>query len=485
MLTLPVLIDCEDRLQSRVRYTLDSLLMAAQVTPLLIDEPPADGPWLLYSVNSRRSFTNTHCVRIPHLPAAWDFPTIRTAEVRMEFAQGVPVVGGPLLEGVDNETDIAFDLLASTFYFLASVCERSEAPRPGARGLYRDSAFAKHGLPQTIVDLYLKTLLARIDKVVAHACRSPRSPKRWLSDKAYAVVLSHDVDFLAESVTENIAQAVRTAMRHLLRQRAPVDAARGFVSFVKALAKGRDPFCDLPGIIAGEKAMGVGASFQVAVGHRHAADVNYHIEHESVRRALSYIRDQGFEIALHGSVRSTEQVEWYVEEAAQLANCFGAPIGSRQHFLSFGYDALFEAQERAGIQFDMSMGFPDRTGPRSGFSFPYFPYSLTKDRPYNVVEIGLTLMDVTLRGYMKLNCRSAWTEIERQLDHLRAVGGCTSVVWHPIVFGGARDPGMDHLFWEMIERIKATNGAAVDGRSINAHIRERARLYPSFTSCVG
>ena len=110
---------------------------------------------------------------------------------------------------------------------------------------------------------------------------------------------------------------------------------------------------------------------------------------------------------------------------------------------------------------------------------------MTHDRPYNVVEIGLTLMDVTLRGYMKLDFRSAWLEIERQIDHLRAVGGCTSVVWHPIVFGGARDPGMEDLFWEMIERIKATNGVATDGRSINALVRERARLYSSFSSFAG
>lgn len=474
MLSLPVLIDCEERLQGRAWYALDSLFMAAQIAPVPVEEPPGRGPWLLYSSKIRRGIANRQCVRIPHSPAAWEFS-----------AGQQPTIGGHALDDADHETDVTFDLVASAFYFLASLGERHITPQPGARGLYRDSVFARCSLPQTIVDDYLQILLARLDTVLARSNHAPRALPRWPGDKRFAVVLSHDVDFLAEGRAETFAQAGRTAMRHLVRQHAPLDAARGLLKFAKALMRGRDPFCDIPGIIAREKQLGVRSSFQVAVGHRDPADVNYYIERDSIRRSLSHIRDEGFEVALHGSVRSTEQIEWYAEEATKLAKYLAVPIGSRQHFLSFDYEELFEAQERAGIQFDMSMGYPDRTGPRAGFSFPYFPYSLTRDRPYNVVEIGLTLMDVTLRGYMKLDCRSAWPEIERQIDHLRSVGGCASVVWHPIVFGGARDPGMDDLFWKMIEKIKATNGTATDGRSINAHVRERARLYPSFSGFAG
>ena len=71
--------------------------------------------------------------------------------------------------------------------------------------------------------------------------------------------------------------------------------------------------------------MGVSASFQVAVGHRHAAEVNYHIERDSICTSLSHIRDEGFEIALDGSVRSTEQIEWYVEEATKSAKQRAVP----------------------------------------------------------------------------------------------------------------------------------------------------------------
>ena len=203
-----------------------------------------------------------------------------------------------------------------------------------------------------------------------------------------------------------------------------------------------------------------------------------------MRKKLSRIVDEGFEVALHGSIRSTEQEEWYVEEAATLAKYLERPIGSRQHFLSFDYDSLFEAQELAGIQFDMSMGYPDHPGPRAGFSFPYFPYSLERERPYNVVEVGLTLMDVTLHGYLNLRDGDAWRVIETHLEQLRIIGGCASVVWHPIVFGGARDPGLEDLFWKMLQAVKEAGGLATDGRTINGYVRQKAKLYASFASMV-
>jgi hypothetical protein len=217
------------------------------------------------------------------------------------------------------------------------------------------------------------------------------------------------------------------------------------------------------------------------VARRHPNDVNYDIEDDTIRNYLRVITASGFDLCLHGSYRSTEDPDWYGDEAALLARRLGKPLGSRQHFLSFDYDALFAAQERVGIQYDMSMGYPDRVGPRAGFSYPYFPYCLKDDRPYNVLQLSLFLMDVTLRSYLRLKPTGARKVIDTTLDDLHRKGGCVSAVWHPIVFGSARDPGYDALYWDMTERIRKTGGLATDGRTINAFWRHRADSYASFT----
>jgi hypothetical protein len=281
-------------------------------------------------------------------------------------------------------------------------------------------------------------------------------------------------------VLHNILQGGKTILRHAVRQRNIADAFRAGIGLAQCLLARHDPYGCIPEIIAGEKARGVRSSFQVAVARRHPADVNYDIRDDRARDYLRAITDAGFDLCLHGSYRSTERLEWYVEEAALLAERLARPFGSRQHYLSFDYDTLFRAQEVAGIRYDMSIGYPDRCGPRAGFSFPYFPYCLEEDRPYDVLEIPLFYMDVTLQSYMRFSPSAAWNVLESGLQDLKRKGGAVSVVWHPIVFGGARDPGYDALYWRLVERIGELGGVATDARVIHDEWRRRARPYASF-----
>lgn len=479
--TLPIVLRCADTHAPRVRYVLDTLLMAAGIRTRYVNEAPSNGPWLLYAGSvSEAEFRRSSCLAIAHCSGAWQlFDAGQDAEQAADV-DGLPVVLPLTGMGFDRDQDIRFDLAANAFYFLASWSERVNGANADGRQLHAHSVFSRLGLPQDIVDRYLECLLQRL----GHLCERlniERWPRiEWPEGARYALVLSHDVDFVPAGPVDVARQGAKTALRHLLRERDPADALRAMSGLASACLAGRDPYGCVPEIIERERALGVRSSFQVAVGHRHPHDVNYRIEDDRVRDYLRSITDAGFDLCLHGSVRSTENPDWYVGEAALLERRLARPRGSRQHFLSFDYDALFSAQERAGIHYDMSMGFPDQIGPRAGFSHPYFPYCVEQDRPYDVLQISLFLMDVTLRGYMGLKLPAAWQAIEHTLDQLGRVGGCASAVWHPIVFGGARDPGYDELYWRMVSRVRETGGVATDGRTINDHVRRRASGYTSF-----
>jgi hypothetical protein len=377
--------------------------------------------------------------------------------------------------------DVSFDVVANAFYFLSSWSERG-TDNSQTRKLHSNSVYARLSLPQDIVDLYLGRIMHLLNALCDRLERERWTSIEWPQEATHAVVLSHDIDFIPSGIGDVAKQGAKTVFRHLWRQRDPADAVRAAAGLARAIVQGRDPYGCVPAIIEREKHLGVRASFQVAVGHRHPNDVNYRIEDDKVRDYLRAIPDAGFDLCLHGSYRSTEHWDWYVEEVDLLAQRLCRPLGSRQHFLSFNYDALFLVQEQVGIQYDMSMGFPDRIGPRAGFSYPYFPYCLGEDRPYDVLEISLFLMDVTLRSYMNLKGREAWKAMELALEDVRSKGGCVSVVWHPIVFGGARDPGYDRLFWDMVNHVIETGGVATDGRAINSFWRGLAGRYSSFAS---
>ena len=281
------------------------------------------------------------------------------------------------------------------------------------------------------------------------------------------MVLSHDVDFLPVGPGQLDTSAKRYyASAAPSRPRRCWRAARGWLSAVPA---SRPSGCARSHSREEALACARLSSGRVSTSERRELP----IESDSVRDYLRAITDAGFDLCLHGSYRSTENPQWYIEEVELLARRLSRPQGSRQHFLSFDYDTLFAAQEQAGIQYDMSMGYPDSPGPRAGFSYPYFPYNLREDRPYRVLQISLFLMDVTLRGYLGLRPTAAKTVIDACLHELRDKRGCASAVWHPIVFGGARDPGYDSLYYEMTrQKFDGRDGdrwPQVNTIGVNAH----------------
>jgi hypothetical protein len=476
---LRIVMRCAGTLRAKARYVFDILCLARGIPVEHADMPPRAGAWLLYG-EARPGVDPLHrCVAVTHTSSSWEY---LVGEEEPRAGRAPPA--HPFVPTTPSETEaspqIPFDLPASAFYLLSSWAERNNPPKTESRQLYSTSLFARRNLPQDLLDRYLDRLMTSLDIVTQRTGQAPWTRLGWPNGSHYAVVLSHDIDFLPVRRIDTVAQGIKSIARHLLRHRDPADAARAAVGLARALLAGEDPYGCVPQIIAKERRLGVRASFQVAVGHGHPKDVNYRIEDERVCAYLRAIVDAGFDLCLHGSYRSTQDPARYVKEADLLARRLHRPRGSRQHFLSFDYDALFGAQERAGIQYDMSMGYPDQVGPRAGFSYPYFPYCLAEDRPYDVVEVSLVLMDVTLRGYLGLNAMRAWPKVYDVLEALRRKRGCASLVWHPIVFGGARDPGYDTLFSRAVEHVQATGGAATDGCTINRFWRSQARGYASF-----
>jgi hypothetical protein len=472
-----VVLQCDPHVRRRVIYTIDTLFMAAGLPCDYVDRAPREGVSLVHAASGPSRDDSGSCLFIRHSSLSWQSLSGGHAPLGCEFADAADVLRTAELTG----NTIDFDLFSYAFFFLASAEERRQAVRGGGfRATFGASTFAEHTIPQDIVDRYVDLLIRKL-RGIAETAGVPLSAETgWPSGKAFAIVLSHDVDYLPERPLDNAIQGARSVLRHAVKQRDLVSAVQAFVGIARAAMSGRDPYGCIPEILAQERARGVRASYQVAVAHRHANDVNYRVDNPSTAEYLRVLCGPDADLCLHGSVRSTENAAWYVEEVETLARHLARPLGSRQHYLSFDYDALFSAQERAGIQYDMSLGYPDQIGSRCGFSFPFFPYNLQEDRPYDVLQISLFLMDVTLQSYLGLRADRARDVARGCIDGVRRRGGCVSIVWHPIVFGGARDPGYDSVYWDLVDHVLATNGLATDGRTINDWWRGRAAGYASF-----
>lgn len=484
MVPVTITLNCAETFKPKARYVLDTLLSTHRVPVEYEDlgnlrETPTHHA--IYYGPLSDAPNDERCLRIFHDADYGAFFKREAVADEPRRVQGLPILVGQAAPAFTNDRDIGFDLIANAFYFLSSWPERILDKSRGGPTHFPESVFSSLGIPQDIVDQYLALLVQRLNRLASAADRPAYQPLRWNGNKRFAVVLSHDVDFIPSTTGDVLKKGAQSLLRSVVRHQSPLDACRVSGAFLRNIDRRENPYRRIPHMIARERARNVRASYQIAVARHHPNDVNYSVDDPGVVRYLRTIQDNGFEICLHGSYLSTEIPGAYEQEAARIRECFGEVTGSRQHYLSFRQETLFRAQERAGIQFDMSLGYADQIGFRSGFSFPFFPYCFDEDRPYNVLQISLFLMDVTLRGYMGFGPDEALKRIQEQLGALARTGGCGSVVWHPILFGDARDPGYGPLFWKLIDEVEDRNGLATDGATVNAFWRGQMEGYTSFS----
>ena len=247
---------------------------------------PEHGPWLFYGSNKETTWPSSRCLAIAHCPESWRFLAGRDNITAARTLDGLPALFPETAPGFEPPADIPFDVVANAFYFLSSWSERRESEIGHMRRLHTNSVYARFDLPQDIVDLYLARIIDLLDAICDRLGIERWTGIEWPKHATHAVVLSHDIDFIPSGIFDVAKQGAKTVLRHLLRQRDPADAIRAAAGLVRALVQGRDPYGCIPEIIERERKLGVRASFQVAVGHRHPDDVNYRIEDERTREYL-------------------------------------------------------------------------------------------------------------------------------------------------------------------------------------------------------
>ncbi len=83
----------------------------------------------------------------------------------------------------------------------------------------------------------------------------------------------------------------------------------------------------------------------------------------------------GGEVGLHGSYRSGDDEALLRAERHDLEVLLGRPVrGLRFHYLRMRWHEVVGRLDRLGIEYDTTLGFSDRPGPRAGFSFPFRPW---------------------------------------------------------------------------------------------------------------
>jgi hypothetical protein len=370
----------------------------------------------------------------------------------------------PCLTRTKQGFTIGIDIFKETGYLLSG---HLDSIRPSL-----DITTQKELAAKPVVD-FLENLLF---EVILIACREGAVPliqkSYWPEGKKFAVCLTHDVDEIKKTY-QWISRPLRFAGRGDYR------GCKGQVhSFIQKI-RGAEPYYTYDDIISIEQDLGVKSTYFILKesGKAHLFSKktwylygrNRSLQSREIRALIWRLKENGDEVAIHGSYFSYRDPELLKEETRELEHALHENvIGTRQHNLNLDIPATWNHQISAGLRYDTTLGFKDTIGFRWGTSSPFFPN--TGEEPLPLLEIPLIVMDICLESRINRieDCLRIADEVER-------FQGVLTLLWHPPIFNTLEYPNYRDIYCKII-RYCLNNGAWIaPARDIYEWISKRNR----------
>jgi hypothetical protein len=293
-------------------------------------------------------------------------------------------------------------------------------------------------------------------------------PPRWAGGARFAVCLTHDVD-VPWRWTRRGVRGSGARLRDQLRSRHAAPAlreARALAGVPWHALRGTDPNWSFERILRIGEARGLAHTFYVMAGHHHPADGPSPERYDELRpRLVELLQSGGAEVGLHASYTAAGDAARLAAETRTLEALAGPPAGQRYHYLRVDPHANLAPLAALGFRYDTSLGFADRPGFRAGIAQPFRPWDFAAERPLDLVEIPLAVMDVTLseERYLGLSAAAAERRLLDLVAWAERHGGGFSVLWHTDRFDPATARGWDRLFVRFADAVRAAGGACLTG----------------------
>ncbi|MCB2230487.1 hypothetical protein KQH82_07205 [bacterium] len=267
-----------------------------------------------------------------------------------------------------------------------------------------------------------------------------------------ALILSHDCDVLRGNDFWTQSIRLGRVLLPLTRLKAPrLDnlwwAARNAV-------RPRDFYFDnTPGLVTLERTFGYRSTFYIlnGTGGRFGARSGSKL----LAPLIGAIPD-GWEVGIHYNYDTHLDHDRFSAQQAELHQITGGTVPTgRAHYLRFDPDKSLPFYRDHGITLDESVGYPDRIGYRAAVGGCYRPYDRQSEREMDMWEVPMITMENTLLAQYGDQSLTAFSSL---LDHLAAVGGALSLIFHPGLFYNPEFRSHRRLYHRML-RIGRDSGA--------------------------
>ncbi|MFW6351734.1 MAG: polysaccharide deacetylase family protein, partial [Bacteroidota bacterium] len=286
----------------------------------------------------------------------------------------------------------------------------------------------------------------------------------------FGFVLSHDVDrisfFHPYRVLYKIKQLLGVAPLNYSRGKTLKLFFKGILFNLNPFRKA-DPWWNFDWMIDLEKRLGIRSTFFFLKQEDRFDNSLYKFHVKKINNLIKRLKDDDFEVGLHGTMRSVADIKNLQEQTGELSGILGGkPVGIRQHYLRFFHPHTFKIQESAGLIYDSSLGFAEHDGYRNGYCYPFHPYDFEADKMMKIWEIPLVLMEISMLQYRKEGFEALRSSVFHYISEAEKFGGLFSLLWHNCRLSEYEYDGVTNFYEKLLEQIVAKDCESEPGSKI-------------------
>lgn len=469
-----VLINCKESFKNKARYVFETFFQVYRSNWTFIEDLSFSDPTdivISYGVSKVRH--NSIYITPSDLGVTYfekhEPYILKNVKYKIWQDKKIPFLfdrdGSPIFEQITaNIIRINSDIITSSFYFLSQwETSTNNSKDKFGRFPWKESLQFKLNLEFPIVNEYFDILWSAIKKLFDLSNQSLELEPLWPNNKKFAVCLTHDIDCISRGWIEGSFHE----LLGLKDKRFLYHLERILKLLHHRITKG-DIWWNFGDILKLEKNYNVKSSFYFISERTKKSDqkYKYNVMSPQFIELFKKIKNGGCEVGIQGSFMSYNNSRQLQRERDILTHLTGNIYGIRQHFLRLDIPETWRIQETLGFKYDVTLGFVERWGYRSGFAFPYFPYDIHNDVSFKVLEIPLNLMDMTLQRYCKSVKVDPWTIVRRLLRTTREYKACLCILWHNTFFDDYKFRGGREIYEKILDFVNRNNGWGTSARNI-------------------
>ncbi len=346
------------------------------------------------------------------------------------------------------------DIFASLFYLANRIDELSTLPRDGHARLHASASFmgARGALELPAAEIWA----AAVAREVARLYPSIEAKPRW-GEAQFAVCITHDIETLTPINRLGYMKGrLLAAGKHLCHARAG-HAACAICSGIWRLLTGSAPSWSFRELRAGEGAA-PGTYFFFGMPTS-ALDGSYDVTSEPVRALIRSLTADRCEIGVHLGYESGCDSALMARAKSRVeAACQEKVRGARHHYLRADFPHCWRAHEKAGFEYEGSLGFAEQAGFRGGSALPYRPFDVKSARLLSPYAVPLVAMDGTFFHYMGLSGRQTVRQVLLLAETVRSAGGVFTLLWHNTMADGWDKPAQARAYRDICTGLREMGG---------------------------